>query len=142
MKVFFFIWNIVSITLYSAYTLFVIYKLSINTFLSKAIKWLLVLYIVAFGLLILIMLVVFSLIGMIDTLYESYRARKSEFTLYENSGMSKRTVRKMKFFEVSIAIAFGFTFGCFTFLISSFGTNSAFYQFGLETFINFFKLFK
>ena len=54
MKVFFFIWNIISITLYSAYTLFVIYRLSSNTFLSKAIKWLLVLYIVAFGLLILI----------------------------------------------------------------------------------------
>ena len=54
MKVFFFIWNIVSITLYSAYTLFVIYNLSINTFLAKAIKWLLLLYIVAFGLLILI----------------------------------------------------------------------------------------
>ena len=54
MKVFFFIWNLVSITLYSAYTLFVIYNLSINTFLSKAIKWLLLAYGIAFLLLILI----------------------------------------------------------------------------------------
>ncbi len=53
-KVFFFIWNIVSITLYSAYTLFVIYKLSLNTFLSKIIVWLLLAYAVAFVLLILI----------------------------------------------------------------------------------------
>jgi len=94
------------------------------------------------GLLILIMLVVFSLIGMLDTLYESYRARKGEFTLYENSGMAKRAVGKMKFFEVGIAIAFGLAFGSFAFFISSFATNSAFYQFGLETFLNFFKLFK
>lgn len=54
MKVFFFLWNLISITLYSAYTLFIIYKLSLNTFLSKAIKWLLIAYIVAFALLILI----------------------------------------------------------------------------------------
>lgn len=54
MKVFFFIWNIISITLYSAYTLFVIYNLSIDTFLSKIIKWLLFAYAGAFILLILI----------------------------------------------------------------------------------------
>ena len=40
LKVFFFVWNFISITLYSAYTLFVIYKLSLDSFLSKIIKWL------------------------------------------------------------------------------------------------------
>ena len=54
MKVLFFVWNLVSITLYSAYTLFVIYNFSINTFLSKVIKWLLLIYAIAFVLLILI----------------------------------------------------------------------------------------
>lgn len=54
LRVFFFLWNIISITLYSAYTMFVIYKLSINTFLSKIIVWLLLIYAVAFVLLILI----------------------------------------------------------------------------------------
>lgn len=54
LKVFFFLWNIISITLYSAYTMFVIYKLSINTFLSKAIMWLLLAYAFAFVLLVLI----------------------------------------------------------------------------------------
>lgn len=53
-KVFFFIWNIISITIFSAYTLFVIYKLSINTFLSKVIVWLLGIYAAAFVILILI----------------------------------------------------------------------------------------
>lgn len=54
LQVFFFIWNIISITIYSAYTFFVIYNLSINTFLSKLIKWVLIAYGVAFLLLILI----------------------------------------------------------------------------------------
>ncbi len=53
-KVFFFIWNILSITLYSAYTLFVIYQMAEKTFLSKAIIYLLYAYAIAFVLLILI----------------------------------------------------------------------------------------
>ncbi len=54
LQVFFFVWNIISITIYSAYTFFVIYNLSINTFLSKLIKWVLIAYGVAFLLLVLI----------------------------------------------------------------------------------------
>lgn len=53
-KVFFFIWNICTITLYSAYTLFVIYQMAEKTFLSKVIVYLLYAYIAAFVLLILI----------------------------------------------------------------------------------------
>lgn len=53
-KVFFFIWNILSITLYSAYTLFVIYEMAEKTFLSKIIMYLLYAYGIAFILLILI----------------------------------------------------------------------------------------
>lgn len=53
-KVFFFVWNILSITLYSTYTLFVTYKLAEKTFLSKVIVYLLWVYIAAFVLLILI----------------------------------------------------------------------------------------
>lgn len=53
-QVFFFLWNLVSITIYSAFTFFVIYNLSISTFLSKMIKWVLLIYGVAFLLLILI----------------------------------------------------------------------------------------
>ncbi len=53
-KVFFLIWNILSITLYSSYTLFVIYKMSEKNFLSKVIVYLLAAYAIAFILLILI----------------------------------------------------------------------------------------
>lgn len=54
LQVFFFLWNIISIFIYSAYTFFVIYNLSISTFLAKFIKWILLLYGLAFLLLILI----------------------------------------------------------------------------------------
>ena len=50
----FLIWNILSIALYSSYTLFVIYKLCEHNFLSKIIVYLLGAYAVAFVLLILI----------------------------------------------------------------------------------------
>lgn len=53
-KVMFFIWNIFSIALYSAYTLLVIYKLSEKSFLSKVIIYLLYAYAIIFVLLILI----------------------------------------------------------------------------------------
>ena len=53
-QVFFLFWNLISITIYSAFTFFVIYNLSINTFLSKMIKWVLLLYGIAFLLLIVI----------------------------------------------------------------------------------------
>lgn len=53
-QVFFFFWNLVSISIYSAYTFFVIYNLSISTFLATLIKWVLLAYGIAFLILILI----------------------------------------------------------------------------------------
>ena len=52
----FLIWNILSITLYSCYTMFVIYNLSSQNFLSKVIIYLLLAYAVAF-----LFLIIFSL---------------------------------------------------------------------------------
>lgn len=53
-KVFFFLWNILSITLYSSYTLLITYQMAEKTFLSKVIIYLLYAYAAAFVLLILI----------------------------------------------------------------------------------------
>ena len=53
-KLFFFIWTVCSISLYSAYTLFVIYHMAEKTFLSKVIEYLLYAYAIAFVLLILL----------------------------------------------------------------------------------------
>lgn len=54
LKVIFYIWNIFSIVLFSSYTLFIIYKLSEKSFLSKIIIYLLMVYCIVFVLLILI----------------------------------------------------------------------------------------
>lgn len=53
-KLFFFIWNIVSITVYSAYTLYVLYNMTEATFLSKAMPFLLMLYALVFLILIIL----------------------------------------------------------------------------------------
>ncbi len=53
-KIFFFLWSVFTISLYSAYTLFVIYNMAQKTFLSKIIVYLLYAYIGIFILLILI----------------------------------------------------------------------------------------
>lgn len=50
----FFLLSFFSIVLYSSYTLFVIYKLTEKTFLSKFIMYLLAIYIIAFVLLVLV----------------------------------------------------------------------------------------
>lgn len=53
-KIFFFVWNILSIVLYSSYTMFVIYQMSERTFLSKMIIYLLYAYAAIFILIILL----------------------------------------------------------------------------------------
>ncbi len=53
-KVFFLLWNILSIALYSCYTFFVTYKLSEKNFLSKIIIYLLIAYAIIFLILLFI----------------------------------------------------------------------------------------
>lgn len=54
LTIFFWLWNFLSIGLYTCYTLFIIYNLSQKTFLSKFIIYLLYVYIATFVLIILI----------------------------------------------------------------------------------------
>jgi len=53
-KIFFFLWNIFSIVLYSCYTMFVIYQMSEKNFLSKLIIYLLYAYAFIFVLIIIL----------------------------------------------------------------------------------------
>jgi len=52
------------------------------------------------------MVFLFAIIGLIDNLVESYRARRNEFELYNLAGMTKREIRKMKFFELVLVFSF------------------------------------
>ncbi|MBR1983765.1 MAG: ABC transporter permease [Clostridia bacterium] len=59
------------------------------------------------GWFILPMMILFAVIGMVDNVVISYRARREEFELYSLSGMSKKTVRRMIFFELLLTATFG-----------------------------------
>lgn len=77
LKLFFLVWNIVSIAVYSAYTLFVIYRSTESTFVSKLIPYLLGAYALVFLILILL--------GLFDKTHMSSRLKnyKSAITFFK-----------------------------------------------------------
>ena len=84
----------------------------------------------------------FAIIGAIDNLYASYKSRRDEFVLYYQAGMSLKCIRKMKFFETAICLAFGIVLGLVFSLILIVATNQAFYAFSHVTLLNILYLFK
>ncbi len=61
----------------------------------------------ACGYALLFIIVTFSVIGLADSLYNSYKRRKSEMELFALSGMSKSEISAMKRFEVFISLLTG-----------------------------------
>lgn len=94
------------------------------------------------GKILLFIFVVFSLIGVIDALYESARARREEFGLYCFAGMSQRTLKRLKRSEIAIAIVFGIVIGIVAFVISAFAANRGFTGRGMELFSGLFEVLK
>ena len=76
-----------------------------ETFLEERMETLGV-YIIS-GLVLLSVVIAFALIGTLDNLFQSYRARRGDFLLYRLSGMSRAQVRRMKCAEVLITALFG-----------------------------------
>lgn len=70
------------------------------------------------GVWLMLLVVIFSLIGILDGLYDSYRARRKEFSLYKLSGMSEKTVRRMKLCEILLTAVFGLVFGLIFYVFS------------------------
>lgn len=93
------------------------------------------------GVIALLAVVVFSTIGMLDNLYESYRARRSEFALFRHSGMSKKMIRKMKSNEITLTLGLGVLFGLIIFVFYSMMLNAGLYAFRYATFLNFLHFF-
>lgn len=58
------------------------------------------------GNLLFIFMLLFSLTGLIDNLFESYRARREEFALYRNCGMTTRHLARMKLCEIGVTLLF------------------------------------
>lgn len=88
------------------------------------------------GLIFLLIISLFACVGIVDNLYESYRARKEEFDLYVYSGMSRKEIQRMKAWEIALTFGGGIALGFVGFILLSLGCNACFYTFGFETFIN------
>jgi hypothetical protein len=88
------------------------------------------------GLIFLLIITIFASVGILDNLYESYRARKEEFDLYAYSGMSRWEIQRMKTWEVVLTFGVGIALGIVGFALLSIGCNACFYTFGFETFLN------
>jgi hypothetical protein len=78
----------------------------------------------------------FACVGMVDNLYESYRAREEEFNLYAYAGMSRAQIRRMKLWEILLTFVFGFIMGALCFGVMAFASNATFHSIGFETFIS------
>ena len=85
---------------------------------------------------ILLIIGIYFIVGLMNNLMDSYRMRKGEFQLYMLSGMSKRSVIKMKVCEISIMLIFGAVIGIVGTAITLINTQSGLYTYGYELFIN------
>ncbi len=91
---------------------------------------------------LLVIAIIFSAIGMLDNLIQSYRERRPEFELYCYAGMPSNAVRKMKVFEVIIAVAFGFLMGAMAFVAASVVIDIGLSAYGYKVFNALAMLFK
>ncbi|MBQ3571817.1 MAG: hypothetical protein IJA15_03200 [Clostridia bacterium] len=101
-----------------------------------------VLICVRLGEFILVAITIFAIIGAIDNLYESYRTRRDEFTLFYQAGMNKKALRQMKASEITISLLFGIVLGFVFAILLLIATNQAFYTFSHATILNVLQLFK
>lgn len=69
------------------------------------------------GYLLMPFALLFSIIGIIDNLIESYRSRREEFSLFSQSGVSDKNIIKIKFNEIVTVILFAIIFSLFTFIL-------------------------
>ena len=82
------------------------------------------------GKLLLIVLAIFITVGMLDNLFESYRARSEDCGLFMLSGMKKSQIAKMKFFEFLITFTFGLILGILLMLVLSSAIDSMMWGYG------------
>ena len=85
---------------------------------------------------ILLIIGIYFIVGLMNNLMDSYRMRKGEFQLYMLSGMSKRSVIKMKVCEISIMFIFGSVIGIVGTAITLINTKEGLYTYGYELFMN------
>ena len=91
--------------------------------------------------LLLLIVILFTLIGLADNLYESYRSRREEFSLFSLCGASRAQIRQMKLWELLITLALGALVGLAVALPSILIVFKGLIGNGDDLFINFLRLF-
>ena len=88
------------------------------------------------GSLLIPFVIIFSVLGMLYNLIESYRARKEEFELYRLCGMSKYQLCDMKVWELIVVFLFGILIGLIAFVVGAVILNQALSSLGFGLFMN------
>ena len=83
----------------------------------------------------------FSLIGIANIVYESLRSRKEEFGYYHLAGMSRKSLRKMKLWELAITLLIGALIGALSFLVIALAADQGLNGAGGEIFLGIRLLF-
>lgn len=91
---------------------------------------------------LLVAIVTFALIAMIDNLAQSYRSRREDFELYRCSGMSLRSIKLMKLFEVLTSLIFGLVLGLVVCFIGAFIIQRGMLAMRFDTLYSFMELFR
>ena len=91
--------------------------------------------------LMLCAIVLFSLIGMLDNLSQSYRTRRQEFELYALCGMTRGDIRRMKSAEIAFASAFGILLGILCAAVCAIAINRAMIAYNFDMLKSCGKLF-
>ncbi|MBQ9131656.1 MAG: ABC transporter permease [Clostridia bacterium] len=90
----------------------------------------------ASGMILTGIVLVFALIGTLDSLCMSYRARRDEFAFYSISGMTQESIRHMKCAEILLTFAFGILLGVLGGVVAAFAMEKGLVSFGYRTFYN------
>ncbi|MBR2343949.1 MAG: ABC transporter permease [Clostridia bacterium] len=90
----------------------------------------------------LIFILVFSLIGILNNLIESYLARREELSLFTVCGMTRSEVRKMKAREILATLLTGLLLGLISLPIIAIILNEGLYSYAMEALTGFFGLLR
>lgn len=75
---------------------------------------------------------IYAMVGIINNLYESYRARREELSLYHFAGISKSKIAKIVLFEILAILVIGLFLGAIGTIVATLSLDKAFSQFNFD----------
>ena len=90
------------------------------------------------GKILLAVLLIFVAIGVLNNLFESYRARRDDFQLFALAGMKKAEISRVKFYEIFFTFTFGTVLGILLSLLMAVSSHSVMASHGFNMIGNLF----